>query len=333
MLFSISQTALNGSEALLNCLDAIMGRVEDTVHELQIIDADILDESAWYKSSRPERRKLLEEIASANLRSSTKTAGPHFRKINIVDLAGAENARQIANTPVQLLLENEYSDGALVEAAIKALANPETHRLFFGSPAQLAIPAIILDSRGGHGELRKLVDKKIFESKRNGRPSRCIVVTDSDGEFVGEVKEHALNIRSLCQQNNIPCPPLNKRTAENYIPDEILDAWSDGVQNTSRREMVDALKKLNENQRDYIHMDNGNKSPWNKGNVDSENLFHDVDDVDFEYLKNARLKGKGDTMTIYALTEHASLLNSTSFQNRDKNGDLMKLVRDVEDEL
>jgi hypothetical protein len=59
MLFVIQPSATHGVEVILNALDAILLRVEDEVHELEIIQADDLASSDWYMSlsSRPTRQR------------------------------------------------------------------------------------------------------------------------------------------------------------------------------------------------------------------------------------------------------------------------------------
>lgn len=333
MLFSIGMKALNGDEATLNCLDAIVDRVEDAVHELEIVDADLLSNSSWYQSSRHGRRKFLEEVAANALRKAAKVKGPHLRKIVVDDATSAERAKQQAQTPLHILLENADSDGALIEASLTAFASAETLTLFKGRPSKLAIPAIKIESRGGHGELKKLVESQIADSIAHTKPLRCIVVTDSDGEYIGEIKDHAIGIRNLCIDAGIPCPPLNKRTAENYIPDEIWNAWSSGLENLARKPMVEALQRLTPAQRDHIHMDNGNKPPWNKNNPLSHNLFSSVSDADYDLLTNSILKGRGKGMAIHAMNSYPTALNAASLNNRDPNGDLAVIVAKIEEEL
>ena len=66
MLFAIHTQVMNGNEKELNILDSILGRIESEVHEMRIVEADQLEDSQWYKSSRQIRKKLLEEVAQAS---------------------------------------------------------------------------------------------------------------------------------------------------------------------------------------------------------------------------------------------------------------------------
>ncbi|XYH98691.1 hypothetical protein ACMHYB_02710 [Sorangium sp. So ce1128] len=324
---------MNGEERVLDALDAILVRIEDDVHEAELIDVDELEASAWYQSSRPDRRKLLEKIAEASLHRSPRSRGPHLRRFEVNDAASAAQARSMAHAPLLVLLENDISDGALVEAALKTLAKPATIELCFGAPSRIDPPAFQMESRGGHGELKKLIARCIEEAASRGRPPRLVAVTDSDGEWPGEVKPHAQEIRTYCHDKGIPCPPLNKRTAENYIPDGVWRAWVNEPDRAVAKPMVEALLRLSREQRDHINMARPNTSPWDKNNPDAVALFKGVSTADEDVLLRAHLKGRGDTMAILALRVHSNALTSIDLTARDHQGDLLNLVRNIEDEL
>ena len=174
MRFIIKRSALQGNEATQNALDAVLGRVEDGVHILEIPDADLLEESNWYKSSRSDRQKLLQEIASEGLRTNVRSHGPHLKNLEIFDESSAVVGRHIAHTPLQVLVENDISDGALVQSALRILATAEVQEICFGAPNLLSPPALQIESRGGVGELKKLIKAKLIESQKNGRPPLLI---------------------------------------------------------------------------------------------------------------------------------------------------------------
>jgi len=233
MVFAIAPAAMNGEDTVLNKLDALLMRVEDDVHELEIIDADFLEASAWYESCRSDRRNMLVKCAQTSIHRSPRTRGPHLRRVVVTDETTAANARELAHTPLHVLLENADSDGALVKFAVMVFANPATWELCYGTGSRRTPPAVVIESRGGHGELKKLLLTRIKEAADRGLEPRIVVMTDSDGEWVGDVKDYAKTIRDECAALRVPCPPLNKRTAENYIPDAVWSAWPAGRQNTT----------------------------------------------------------------------------------------------------
>jgi acyl-CoA reductase-like NAD-dependent aldehyde dehydrogenase len=74
MTFSVTAAAIN-SEPGLNKLDELLKRIEEDVHQMEILDADLLEETSWYQTSRPERRLLLMKIATAMLYRSPRLNG------------------------------------------------------------------------------------------------------------------------------------------------------------------------------------------------------------------------------------------------------------------
>lgn len=76
-------------------------------------------------------------------------------------------------------------------------------------------------------------------------------------------------------------------------------------------------------------------SPWDSTKPDVVALFQtpSVSPADRDLLEKAHLKGKGDTMMILALRDHAAALTPIDLQARDHHGDLLALVRHIEDEL
>lgn len=322
---------MNGREAVLNSLDALLTRVEDDIHELEIIDADLLETSTWYKSCRPDRRNMLEKSAEAFLHRSPRTRGPHLRRIELVDEGSATIAREIAYTPLHVLLENSDSDGALVKFALMVFANSAAWELCYGLGALRTPPALVIESRGGHGELKKLLMTRVKEAADRGLEPRIVVVTDSDGEWVGDVKDHATGIREQCAKDGASCPPLNKRTAENYIPDAVWTAWAADRQHTSSRPAVEALLRLTYHQRDHVRFEVPNTAPWNPSETNAAALFAGVSATDQTVLQMANLKVAASRALAFAL--ETSIPGRTEMQARDRGGELEALARCIEDGL
>lgn len=333
MLFAIHPQAMNGDETVLNALDSILARIESEVHDMRIVEADQLEDSQWFKTSRQLRKKMLAEVAQASIYQSSRKRGPHLRRIKVNDAVSATCARNIANTPLSVLVENDFSDGALVEAAIRVLAGPKTVALCFGEASKLDPPAFQIESGGGQGELPKRLKKYLTEAAERERPPRLLVVADSDGEWQGDVKEHAVNIRAECAAANIPCPPLNKRSAENYIPDNIWRTCA--AVRPDIKPAVDALLRLLPEQRDFVKINEKNEESWNKKTPKAAALFENVSNEDYNFLKQADLKGKskGTKMTIFSLLDQHTVLTPAAIKARDHHDDLQAMVNQIEDEL
>ncbi len=255
-----------------------------------------------------------------------------MRRVEVSDEASAARARNLAYTPLLVLAENDVSDGALVEAALRVFGAQPTIELCFGAPSKIDPPAFQIESRGGHGELPKLIATRLAEAMARKRPARLVVVTDSDGEWTGDVKDHAVNIRGLCAAQQIPCPPLNKRTAENYIPDAVWNKWAADRSRTNSKPAVEALLRLSPEQRDHIDMGSPGAS-LTSTNPDVVALFQDVSPADRTLLQGINLKGKKDAMMILVLKNQAATLTPADIEARDHRRDLLALVRHIEDEL
>lgn len=333
MRFVVYPTAMNGPESVLNELDAILLRVENDVHEMEVPPADQLEQSPWYQSSRPDRRKTLQQIATQSLYRGNRTKGPHLRHTDVQDAASAIRAKNLAHSPLRVLVENDDSDRALVAAALTKFASAATVKLCFGAPSKLAPAAFEVESRGGHGNLPTLISKRLAEAASQGCPPRLVVVTDSDGEWVGDVKPYAQKIRNQCAQAAIPCPPLHKRNAENYIPDAVWRAWSAEREHTSARPAVDALLKLSREQRDHVRIEKTDTPPWDPKVTAAASLFVTVSDPDRDLLTKASLKGKAEKRMILALQQYEQAFTAADLSARDHQGDLKQLVRHIEDEL
>jgi len=333
MRFAIRYSAMNGSESVLNRLDELLSRAEDEIHELEIADADLLEGSTWYLSSRPIRRAMLEKTAHSTLYRTPRTSGPHLRRIEVADQPTADSARALAYTPLRVIVENFSSDGALIRFAVRLFAAPEVWELCFGSAAKRTPPALQIESPGGHGELPKLLDKRIDEAANRGIRPRVLVVTESDGEWVGDVKAHAQELRNKCAAAGVPCAPLNKRTAENYIPDTVWRAWVAEPRHAKAKTAIEALLRLSTGQRDHVNIGPGNSEPWDSSKPQVYALFVGVSPTDRALLKSASLKGRGSRAISYILENHGPTWNRADLQTRDYQGDLETVVRHIEDEL
>ena len=113
MRFAVQPGVMNSSGAVLDALNAIVARAEDEVHEVEIVQADLLQESKWYKYSHPDRKRSLERIAITTFYHASRTRGPHLRRVDVNNEASAAQAKSSAHAPLLVLTENDVSDGAL----------------------------------------------------------------------------------------------------------------------------------------------------------------------------------------------------------------------------
>ena len=333
MRFAIRFSAMDGPESVLNKLDDLLSRVEDEIHELEVTDADLVEESAWYLSCRPTRRVMLEKSAQRTIYRSARISGPHLRRIEVVDQTTADSARALAYTPLHVIVENFSSDGALIKFALQLFASKEVLALCLGAGAKQTPPALRIESPGGRGEIPKLLDERIADAIARGVMPRILVITDTDGEWVGDVKPHAQQLRNRCATAGVPCPPLSKRTVENYIPDRAWLAWATEPEHSSARPAIGALLRLTSVQRDYVNIGPGNTEPWDSSKSQVSALFTGVSPGDRALLKSVNLKGRRSRGIAYILDTYGPACSPTDVQARDGHGDLEALVRHIKDEL
>lgn len=331
MLFIVEESAINSTDAIYDHLDQIVSRVEQGVHELHIEAADLLTDSAWYSSCRSGKKKLLDEVARSSAYRGKGASGPHNIHHHIRCEKSARRARNDAYTPLTILLENRFTDGALVKASLHVLATSEAKEICLGEPAQIEPPSVVFTSSGGNGEICKIIDQHIEESIARNRSVRLVVITDCDGEWPGDVKQHAKDIKDYCQKNSIPCPNLKKRTAENYIPDIIIAEWSKICK--ANKNAAQCLISLTPEQRDHVNFGKSSDPPWDTNKPQVSALYLNVQPSAFKILTDTSTKGKGKGFTVLLMEKHRNPITPASIRQRDPGGELQSMVRAIEEQL
>lgn len=333
MTFSITAAAMNVAEPGLNKLDALLNRIEEEVHEMEILEADLLEETCWYKTSRPERRLLLTKIGMVMLHRSPRSRGPHLPRYEVRDEGTAAQACRVAYTPLYVLVENDNSDRRLIKFALMAFANRKTLDLCFGSGQSRTPKACEIESRGGAGELKKLVEKRADEAVAGGVAARIVVTADCDGEWPGDIKPHAQEIRDVCANRGIACVLLNKRTAENYVPDGVWMTWAGRPEQTNIRPAIEALMRLSPVQRDHVRLERSNTPAWTEAETTVAALFVGVSTIDAALLQTASLKKAAANAMDLALDAGLAADVAADIVSRDPAGELERLARSIEDSL
>jgi hypothetical protein len=332
MTFAITVAAMS-SEPGLNSLDALLRRIEEDVHEIELLDADLLEGTLWYQASRPERRLLLKKIATAMFHRSPRRRGPHVKRCEVKDEGTAAQACEAAYTPLCILVENDNSDGRLVKFALMAFANRETLNLCYGTGQSRTPKACEIESRGGSGELKKLIKRRADEAAARGVVPRIVVAADSDGEWPGDIKQPAQEIRDTCTNLGIACPPLNKRTAENYVPDGVWTSWASKPEQTSLRPAIEALLRLSPVQRDHVRLEKSNTAPWTGTAPTAAALFSSVSAADETLLRAASLKKAAGSAMDLALSGVLATFVRADILGRDPAGELEALALTIEEYL
>ncbi|MBI9088458.1 MAG: hypothetical protein JEZ12_04530 [Desulfobacterium sp.] len=307
-------------------LDRIVDKIADGWHVWQIEDPDLIEETNWIDG--PGRKWLRELFQKAALASCYQTSSVYPRRQVLVSLFShdpntlkPEQAAKYVTKPLTILMENRFTDGEIfLNEVLKVLAPDEINE-----QRRLAPDSILYDSGGGIGELPKLVADYAVRADADGIPRRAVVLTDGDGELPGEVKANAQLVQQACQKEGIPCWTLSKRTIENYIPDEVLDAWMP-YSDSGKGKRVAAIKRLNPEQRDHYPMKKGLK--LQKAVPDVRAFYSGTSGADMDELS----KGLGSDV-IEKFREFSSVLSAESLRGRDGNGELDKLIEMIADLL
>lgn len=334
MRFVIHADALNVSESGLRLLDRIVDRVEDEVHRLDLADPDALGGSAWAGEARPARRALVRKACATPPRARARH-GVHRIHVDVTcddDLLAAEKR---AHMPLCILVENQAADGALLTMAVEELASAEV-RLLWAS--KCVPPAISVVHAGGVGSVPTALRSILEHAATLGVPARVFVVFDSDRRWPGDLgtDKQAEQAVEACCSAGVPFHMLWKRTAECYVPDEVLEAWHAVAPSPRKRKQLDRVRKLSGTQRDHLSKEYS-LSPQDRAGAAAAGLYA-ADEADLGLLEAAMVVPKRDdqhgTQLIPRLIrDHRTAFNSVSLRARDGAGELESLLSAIADEL
>ena len=251
MRFELHAPATMGDDRALTKLDELLSRVEDGVHTLVFEAPEAVEQSQWYQQLRQYRQEYVRRLIQAQ-----DLLQPSPAVVTVKSSQDVAEARELAYTPLTILVENEFSDGALIHAAVEAYASPEVKDTWErGQKVQSR--GWTFDPAGGTGQLPKKIDARC-----NGkRHSRVLTVCDSDEDLPSHLRPKAAKPKSAAVQeaarrHGIPCFVLPLREIENYLPDEFWKEWlkEDPVR-AKYKSTIAALMQLSPDQRDYIDME------------------------------------------------------------------------------
>jgi hypothetical protein len=302
-------------------LDRIISKVADDWHEWDISELAAIEMSGWL-SGRLWLREIFQKAAlAASFRSNS-----HFPKRRVIvsikkelGSLGPEAAARFVEKPLVLLMENRFTDGLFIDTLLDFMAPQGVKQVRERAPN-----AICYDSPGGNGELPKLIRDYVEKTQQEDIPLRLVVFTDSDGTVPGEISKDALNIKKICDDASIPCMILSKRAIENYIPDEVLNAWL--TYSGGKKSCAEVLMLLNKHQRDHYPMKKG--IDWDRALPQVRSLYETVSETDLKELRH----GFGGEV-INALRDYKHALSAEALSCRDGKGELDYLVTMIAGEL
>jgi len=350
MRIRISPEALENRESWSH-LDQILYWIEEGTHEWFVDDPESIEKSDWLQGARSSKRELFEKAAMAP-EAGAGSRRLHRRMLTVQDDAPpnsltASKAARFLRKPLKVMVENRFTDGALLEALL-AVLSPAVLKL-------LVAEAIRVDSPGGNGELKKLIEADFNTTQREGLPLRAVVFTDSDGLHFGDVSPAAKAVEEVCKAYGIPCVVLSKRAIENYVPDEIIRDWGSDPSRKNLFPRLEALLRLQRDQRDYFPIKKGLRKKKELRKSDTHQ--HEQHELYFAGTKAPALsssdselleEGFGDQFIYSLFLEEQNeetwktplgrrrvrgCLTQEALRKRDDAGELERLVQLIEEHL
>lgn len=277
MRFEVHSPATNGDDRALVKLTEILTRVDDGLHTLVFEAPKTLEQSRWFQRLVTFQQDIVRQSIVANTYPSTPCSPT--TTYTIKEPEDVYDARDLAYTPLTILVENKFSDGALIRAAVEAYASPEVKDIW--ERGQRVQPrGWIFDPAGGTGQL----PKHIYEQCNGKRHPRALTVCDSDEDLPNHLrpkggKPKSEAVQEAACRHGISCFVLPLREIENYLPDNFWEEWlKEDRFRAKYAPTITALKQLSPDQRDHIDMEGEGrlKSPATLGalfdGTDSNNL-------------------------------------------------------------
>ncbi len=328
----ITEDVFNADDPTLRILDQITDRVEDGVHRLEIRDADQLKESRFFQDARSTRQKFLLAVASRPPahRTSRRT---HLSDVVIDSPSAALRAKSVAYTPLTILVEDREADGILLEILVEKQAPRELRELW--DAAFKAVPVgLEFVTSGGVNAMPQRVSRMLAEVG-SGRALRLIVVCDSDTRWPGDTGSSSQTsideLQALCAGSGITCHVLNKRTAENYIPDEVFVAASRIPANLSNKPRFEAFLRRTSSQRDHFPVKDGMGNE-ERDLVLDEGFYLAAEEGDLDLLRD-RLFPKRPRLMLQLHKEYLGAFTLAGLRDRDGIGEIDALLNIIAVEL
>ncbi|MEK8021459.1 MAG: hypothetical protein VSS75_031670, partial [Candidatus Parabeggiatoa sp.] len=221
-----------------------------------------------------------------------------------------DDAVYCLNKPAYVVVENQTSDGAFLDAMIHAFGRTELR------DAQTEGWWEYLHL-GGFGEIEKRVED--IRTHTLVGPLRVFVLTDSDRCYPGEVTKTIKKVTEYCDKvGDVPYAILQKRKIENYLPISAL--WSKAVPKKWKN-IYQAFLSLIPEQQAHYEMKKGFKKENDhaiiSGPDEHKKLFKHVP----QHILDNLCGGFGDTAWAYfkskrdMITEEAIRLTCTNDPN------------------
>ncbi|MBR6068135.1 MAG: hypothetical protein IKP45_10070 [Bacteroidales bacterium] len=302
--------------------------IETERYKLKISDSSIFD-SKYFQMLSIEDQDLIKLCFDASITESLETdrliikGGQQFYsepKYNV------QEGFVFLTAPICVWLENNYNDSFFVLALFRCLRK------------EIAIDEwqkkswITFENLGGCANAVNALAGKLKEKDGKSKMFKYFILLDSDKKWSGDKISKYNNLIDFCNKNGILYHILQKRTMENYMPDEVFDEFRDKMTNS----WINSYLYLSPEQKDYFNISKGfNGNIYDEAkrdlgcngrkyvDVEVQQLYSSVSDENYKNLEQGlkisdfktKFPEKYSTSPyVYAST----LLNRTSHQTDPK---------------
>lgn len=260
-------------------LDRIIHFFEDDKHDWIIEseeEIEIIFKSEWYQSNIKRVQSTIYIFIEKAFKNPIYRVKKQKTK-QLIRIANQENEHEITltfainylNEPLYILVENKFSDAALLNALFKNFRKGAKKirqakengwiRYFHG---------------GGKDMFLKIIDD---EYKKKPLPARLFVLMDSDKKSLDDLSESTKRIKEKCLSYTPPVPYhiLHKREIENYLPNEVLYKIPKEL-----HPITDELLSLDKSLQDFYDFKGGINNKARK-----EGIFSELSNESYNLLK------------------------------------------------
>jgi len=135
----------------------------------------------------------------------------------------------------------------------------------------------------------------------------------------------------LCTEQGVALHVLKKRSAENYIPDEVFEAWRDDVNVFNDKNRFEAYLRRTKPQRDHFPLKDG-LSKEELALATDEGLYSPADAADTPLLER-RLFPKRPRLLKRLLDSHVEFFSTSGLTSRDGDSELSGLLEMIAEHL
>lgn len=169
--------------------------------------------------------------------------------------------------PLSLLVENSVNDAHFLRALFKAYATKD------GLKTAEEQNELQFVNAGGCTNVERFIKSQVAHYKGKSKFLRYWVLLDGDKRYPADVVIKYDKVEAKLQDWNVEYHILNKRSMENYMPDNVIESMRD----KNNADWINAYMSLSREQKDYFNIVGGfygELSKENKAKADKKEKGH-----------------------------------------------------------